>query len=58
LGYLLEKGLSLRHIQAILGHSSPTTTVRYTHLTDTAEQHAADTINGLINTLHVDLRRI
>jgi len=27
-------------------------------LTDTAEKHAADTINGLINTLHVDLRRI
>jgi len=55
---LLEKGLSLRHIQALLGHSSPTTTVRYAHLTDTAEQHAFDTINGLINTLHVDLRRI
>jgi site-specific recombinase XerD len=54
----LEKGLSLRHIQAILGHSSPATTVRYAHLTDTAEQHAADTINGLINTLHVELRRI
>jgi hypothetical protein len=41
-----------------LGHSSPTTTVRYTHLTDTAEQQAADAINGLINTLHVDFRRI
>jgi site-specific recombinase XerD len=54
----LEKGLSLRHIQAILGHSSPATTVRYTHLTDIAEQQAADTINGLINALHVDLRRI
>jgi hypothetical protein len=39
-------------------HSCPTTTVRYTHLTDTAEQHATDTINGLINTLHVELRRI
>jgi integrase/recombinase XerD len=56
--HLLEKGLSLRHIQALLGHSSPTTTVRYAHLTDIAAQHAADAIDGLINTLHVDLRRI
>jgi hypothetical protein len=42
----------------LLGHSSPTTTVRYTHLTNIAEQQAADAINGLINTLHVDFRRI
>jgi integrase/recombinase XerD len=56
--HLLEKGLSLRHIQALLGHSSPTTTVRYAHLTNIAEQQAADAINGLINTLHVDFRRI
>ncbi|UCD83011.1 MAG: tyrosine-type recombinase/integrase [Desulfobacterales bacterium] len=56
--HLLEKGLSLRHIQILLGHSSPTTTARYTHLTDTAEENASATINALINTLHVDLRRI
>jgi integrase len=50
--------LSLRHIQAILGHSSPTTTARYAHLTDITEQNAFATINRLINTLQVNLRRI
>jgi integrase/recombinase XerD len=38
--HLLEQGLSLRHIQGLLGHASPTTT------------------NRLVNTLHVDLRRL
>jgi site-specific recombinase XerD len=56
--HLLEKGLSLRHIQALLGHSSPTTTARYAHLTDITEQNTWATINGLINSLHVDLRRV
>ena len=56
--HLLERGLSLRHIQAILGHSSPATTARYAQLTDVAEQNALDTINRLINTLQVNLRRI
>jgi hypothetical protein len=42
----------------ILGHESPTTTARYTHLTDITEQNAFATINRLINTLQVNLRRI
>lgn len=56
--HLLEQGLSLRHIQALLGHSSPTTTARYTQLTQEATQQTADVMNTLVNGLHVDLERL
>ncbi|MBC8548025.1 MAG: tyrosine-type recombinase/integrase [Candidatus Brocadiales bacterium] len=55
---MLERGLSLRHIQILLGHSSPTTTAIYTHMTDVTEKNSIDTINQLINTIHVDLKKV
>lgn len=56
--HLLERGLSLRHIQALLGHASPNTTARYSHLTDITEQNSRVAINKLVNTLHVDFRKV
>ena len=56
--HLLERGLSLRHIQGLLGHASPTTTALYTRLTEATEQDTAANINQIINTLHVDLERL
>ncbi|MBW1699136.1 MAG: tyrosine-type recombinase/integrase [Deltaproteobacteria bacterium] len=56
--HLLERGLSLPHIQVLLGHASPTTTARYAHLTDITEKYSLIIINELINSLHVDLRKV
>jgi len=49
--HLLEAGVNLRLIQAYLGHSSPTTTSVYTHLTARAEHLGAEAINRVMEDL-------
>ncbi len=49
--HLLEAGISLRQIQAYLGHTSLETTARYTHLTSEAQQTAYAEINELMASL-------
>ncbi len=49
--HLLEDGVNLRIIQAILGHASPKTTAVYTHLTDEVRTAALVPINRLMKDL-------
>jgi len=46
--HLLEAGINLRLIQEYLGHKSPVTTARYTHLTHVSQENAEEIINGLM----------
>lgn len=49
--HLLEAGVHLRLIQTYLGHTSPETTARDTHLTSQAQPRAGATINALMESL-------
>lgn len=46
--HLLERGINLRVIQEVLGHQSPQTTARDTHLTDKGFHTLAETVNHLV----------
>jgi site-specific recombinase XerD len=49
--HLLEAGVNLRIIQTILGHTTPTTTALYTHLTQQVRESVKVPINELMNGL-------
>lgn len=53
--HLLERGMSLQHIQEQLGHGSINTTLVYTKLTKPAQQNASALINTMIEQLPVTL---
>jgi site-specific recombinase XerD len=47
--HLLEASVNLRLIQEYLGHNSPLTTARYTHMTRVSQDNAEEILNQLMN---------
>jgi len=48
---LFDAGVPLRIIQAYLGHSSPTTTALYTHLSQKSDEQAIQAIDQVLENL-------
>jgi site-specific recombinase XerD len=55
---LLGQGLSLRHIQGLLGHASSKTTERYTQLTEEIQQDTLSVVNQLVGSLDLGQRSV
>ena len=45
--HLLENGTDIRYIQALLGHSSPKTTMIYTHVSETSIRNIKNPFDNL-----------
>jgi site-specific recombinase XerD len=50
---MLEAGMDMRELQAILGHVSVLTTARYTHLTTSSREHNLQCINRVMNRFEI-----
>ena len=50
---MLELGVDLREIQAILGHVRPETTARYAHLTEVTSANATEKLQQLFHTFSI-----
>ncbi len=49
--HLLENGTDIRYIQELLGHSSPKTTMIYTHVSQSSIKKIKNPFNNLSNTI-------
>jgi integrase/recombinase XerD len=55
---MLEAGMDLRTLQAILGHVSLLSTAKYTHLTTISNQQSRHYINGVMNRFDIDWGKV
>lgn len=51
---MLEAGMDMLELQAILGHVSLLSTARYTHLTTTTHQQSTRCINQVMDRFDID----